>query len=121
MNTRFDTMYWTTARGDVLSVKEMGTEHLMNTLNIFSRRPTAVISMLIRDIEASAAACSCVPWTKENQQGVVTQSIHSVTSMTAEEACMYALNSCLGQAMQTELTSRGVNINNYFDLLKSVG
>jgi len=118
MNTRFNTTFWTTARGEIFTVKEMETDHLLNTLKMFMQKPTLVINMLIHDIETMAFDC-CPPWVKDNRQNVKVQSIFNATSMTAEEACDYALNSCLGQAMQAELLSRGVNLGNYLAVLKS--
>lgn len=119
MLTRFDTLVWTTARGEVLTMKEMETDHLLNTLKMLAQKPTVVVSMLIKDAESLSMPHCCTPWTKDQPQNVIAQSIHSITSMTAEEVCNYALDSCLGQAIQSELMARGVNINCYLTLLGS--
>lgn len=120
MITRFDSLVWISARGEALSINEMETDHLMNTLKMFVQKPTVVVSMLIRDIESTPQRNCCTPWTKEGTAYAIPQSIHNVTSMTSEELRTYAVNSRLGCAMKAELVKRGVNVDSYLALLDSV-
>ena len=120
MITRFDTDFWVTAQGEKLTVQEMETDHLLNTLKMFIKKPTRVINMLVNDIETCGACACATPWVKDSTPNLVGQSIHNITSMTVEEVINYALNSKLGQAMRNELLSRRVNVDNYLTLSDSM-
>lgn len=118
MTTRFDTTKWTTAKGDMLAVKEMETEHLLNVLKMLVQKPTIVVSMLICDIEAETSPCY-EPWTKEGLAETKFQSLHNATSMSADEILEYVLTCRLGTAMLTELSIRGINVDRYLILLRT--
>lgn len=112
IRTRFDdTRVWR-AHNDELRICEMETDHLINTLNMFIRRPERTLAMLVRDIEHFKPHATSA-WTKDNDgDSIIKKSLHNVTSMTYTELMTYALNSPLGKAMIGELGDRGVNIEN---------
>ena len=57
MKTRFDIPnVWITAAGEVISVQNMETPHLLNTVKMLIQKPSRVLSMLIVDIENATFA-----------------------------------------------------------------
>jgi len=113
MNTRFDNNFWITARGEVISVNELETDHAMNILRMFVTKPTRTMAMILTDIENSA--CYGGVWAV-NASNARAQSIRNVTSLSTAELKEYALNSNLGRALASELERRGVNIVNILNL-----
>lgn len=116
MKTRFDEKLWITGCGEVLQLKDMETEHILNCLKMFIQKPDRTIAMLIRDIENHPDVCPFQPWGSDLTD-VVNKSINNITSMTRPELITYALNSTLGKAMIDELNNRGVNVKNYIDVV----
>lgn len=112
IRTRFDdTRVWR-AHNDELRICEMETDHLINTLNMFVRRPERTLAMLVRDIEHFKPHTTSA-WTRDNDgDSIIKESLRNVTSMTYTELMTYALNSPLGKAMIGELEDRGVNMEN---------
>ena len=112
VRTRFDdTRIWRT-HNDELRICEMETDHLINTLNMFVRRPERTMSMLVRDIECFKPRATTA-WTRDNDgDSIIKESLRNVTSMTYMELITYALNSPLSKAMISELEDRGVNTDN---------
>ena len=112
IRTRFDdTRVWR-AHNDELRICEMETDHLINTLNMFIRRPERTLAMLVRDIEHFKPHTTSA-WTRDNDgDSIIKESLRNVTSMTYTELMTYALNSPLGKAMIGELEDRGVNMDN---------
>lgn len=112
IRTRFDdTRVWR-AHNDELRICEMETDHLINTLNMFVRRPERTLAMLVRDIEHFKPHTTSA-WTRDNDgDSIIKESLRNVTSMTYMELMTYALNSPLGKAMIGELEDRGVNMEN---------
>ncbi len=52
MKTRFDDeKYWVTNQGEILEIKDIETDHLINIVAMFFRRPQVIMSLLIKDIE----------------------------------------------------------------------
>ena len=118
MRTRFESTLWITGRGDAIAFEDMSISHLLNTYAMFIQKPENIVNMLIRDIELTAEHPCVLPWAKDGRQENVTESIKNITSLTAEEATDYALNSPLGLALIAELTARGANLENYQDLIQ---
>ena len=112
IRTRFDdTRVWR-AHNDELRICEMETDHLINTLNMFVRRPERTLAMLVRDIEHFKPHTTSA-WTRDNDgDSIIKESLRNVTSMTYMELMTYALNAPLGKAMIGELEDRGVNMEN---------
>ena len=118
MRTRFESTLWITGQGGTIPFEAMSISHLLNTYVMLIQKPEHVVNMLIRDIELTAEHPCVLPWAKDHRQENVTESIRNITSLTAEEATDYALNSPLGLALITELKARGVNLENYQDLIQ---
>ncbi len=118
MKTRFDGSMWIGAGGTVFSPAEMETDHLLNTVKMLKNRPAMIISMVIRDVEAAPDFTPFVPFS-ENHADLVKKSLFNLTSMTPEEVSNYALNSHLGTLMKNELTRRGVNVENFLNMVES--
>lgn len=121
MKTRFDNgITWETGCHGVVTIKNMETTHLMNTISMFIRKPQIVASLLIRDIENSALLDDSMSvWSSQRSVDathIKRQSIHQVTSLSSDELTTYALNSPLGQAMLAELDARGVNVQNFVEI-----
>lgn len=119
MKTRFDNKCWITGCGEVLQIKDMETEHILNCLKMFIQKPDRTIAMLVRDIENQHDVCPFQPWGSDLND-VVNKSINNVTSMTKSELINYALNSILGMTMKEELKNRGVNVTNYMDVVNDI-
>lgn len=114
MKTRFDCEgVWITGFGQVLSVSEMETAHLLNTVRMLIQKPARTLSMLISDIES--ASFSETVWTAHNVVDKK-QSLQNVTSLSDTELTEYAVNSPLFKSMIEELKSRGVNTDNLVKL-----
>ncbi len=121
MTTRFDSNIWITAQGERLALTDMETAHLLNTLKMLVTKPERTISMLVADIELYGEVGSClIPWAKEAAPVAIKHSLHSITSMTADETRVYALHSTLGRAIRDELVSRGVNVESYVSFLADI-
>lgn len=112
MKTRFDGTLWIGAGGQAFRPAEMGTDHLLNTVKMLKNRPGVVVSMVVRDIEATPDCCPFDPFGGGHSE-LVKQSLFNITSLSPEQVSDYALNSPLGMAMKAELLSRGVNVENY--------
>ena len=119
MRTRFDSTLWTTGQGEQMAFEDMSISHLLNTYAMFIQKPERIVSMLIRDIELTAEHPCAIPWAKDRKQESITESIKNITSLTADEATEYALNSPLGQALTAELTARGANLENFQTLIRA--
>lgn len=114
MKTRFDCEgVWITGFGQVLSVSEMETAHILNTVRMLIQKPARTLSMLISDIES--ASFSETVWTAHNIVDKK-QSLQNVTSLSDTELTEYAVNSPLFKSMIEELKSRGVNTDNLVKL-----
>lgn len=114
MKTRFDCEgVWITGFGQVLSVSEMETAHILNTVRMLIQKPARTLSMLISDIER--ASFSETVWTAHNVVDKK-QSLQNVTSLSDTELTEYAVNSPLFKSMIEELKSRGVNTDNLVKL-----
>lgn len=118
MKTRFDGTLWIGAGGAVYHLFEMETDHLLNTVRMLKNRPALVITMVVRDIEATRDCCSFDPFDNDHSE-MLKQSLFNVTSMTPEQVSSYALNSPLGTALKMELCSRGVNVENYLSMIEA--
>lgn len=119
MKTRFDGSVWIGAGGMVFAPVEMETDHLLNTVKMLKNRPAVIISMVIRDVEASPDYTPFSPFGADSHAELVKKSLFNLTSMTPEEVSAYALNSPLGTAMKNELIRRGVNIENFLNMVES--
>ena len=118
MTTRFD--YddgWITARGDRLTLEEMTTDHLLNLYGMLIRRPDRTMSILIADVESGDFSENV--WVPRRESDTE-QSIHNITSMSADDLVEYALNSPLGVGVREELIKRGVQIDNALSVIASV-
>lgn len=111
MKTRFDNDCMWITPGNEIPIKNMETEHLINTLKMFATKPSRVLSILLCDIEHNPPIINA--WSPVgNDNEIIKKSIYNATSMSPDELTAYALNSPLGKAMIAELEIRGVNINN---------
>lgn len=121
MKTRFDeTKIWVTGMGEVIEIANMETTHLMNTVRMFAQKPYISMGIIVKDIERNAVCCGVgKAWspTSKIEIDVKKQSISNITSMSEQEIVTYTLNSPLGQAMLLELQSRGVNIQNFTEIV----
>lgn len=118
MKTRFD--YddgWVTARGDRLTLEEMTTDHLLNLYGMLIRRPDRTMSILIADVESGDFSENV--WVPRRESDTE-QSIHNITSVSADDLVEYALNSPLGVGVREELIKRGVQIDNALSVIASV-
>lgn len=84
MKTRFDDKCWITGNGEIIQISDMGTDHILNCLKMFIRKPDRTISMLIDDIENHPDTCPFQPW-GNGLNDVVNKSINNITSMTKAE------------------------------------
>ena len=98
---------------------EMETDHLLNTVKMLKNRPAVIISMVVRDVEASPDYTPFTPFGADSHTELVKKSLFNLTSMTPEEVSAYALNSPLGITMKNELIKRGVNVENFLNMVKS--
>lgn len=119
MKTRFDGSMWIGAGGTVFPPSEMETDHLLNTVKMLKNRPAVIISMVIRDVEASPDYTPFSPFGADSHTELVKKSLFNLTSMTPEEVSNYALNSPLGTLMKNELIRRGVNVENFLNMVES--
>lgn len=115
MKTRFDGTHWIAAFGVVLDIKEMDTAHLLNTVKMLVQKPARVQAMLVDDIERATFADPAV-WTPTGEADTRKQSLHNVTSLSADELLNYVTGTPLFKAMLDELESRGVNTENIMQL-----
>lgn len=110
MKTRFDCPgVWITGCGEVVSLKDMETPHLMNTVKMLIQKPDRTMAILIHDVENDSFSSRV--WTpfKDDDKA---QSIHNITSMTGDELIRYAMETPLFKSMLDELQARGVNVDN---------
>ena len=98
---------------------EMETDHLLNTVKMLKNRPAVIISMVVRDVEASPDCTPFTPFGADSHTELVKKSLFNLTSMTPEEVSAYALNSPLGTTMKNELIKRGVNVENFLNMVES--
>ena len=119
MKTRFDGSMWIGAGGTVFLPSEMETDRLLNTVKMLKNRPAVIISMVIRDVEASPDYTPFSPFGADSHTELVKKSLFNLTSMTPEEVSNYALNSPLGTLMKNELIRRGVNVENFLNMVES--
>ena len=115
MNTRFDGQRWIGAFGIVFEVKEMETEHLLNTVKMLLQKPNRVQAMLVTDIESATFAEPQV-WTANRKEDIRKVSIHNITSLSSAELVEYVKGTTLFKAMLEELQTRGVNTENIVQL-----
>lgn len=116
MKTRFDGKLWIGAFGVALEVKEMETAHLLNTVKMLVQKPARVQAMLVDDIE-DATFEEPEAWTPSGGGGNVRkQSLHNVTSLSAEELVQYVTGTPLFKSLMDELEARGVNTENIMQL-----
>lgn len=115
MNTRFDGQRWIGAFGIVFEVKEMETEHLLNTVKMLLQKPNRVQAMLVTDIESATFAEPQV-WTANRKEDIRKASIHNITSLSSAELVEYVKGTPLFKAMLEELQTRGVNTENIVQL-----
>lgn len=115
MKTRFDENEVWISTNAVIPIAEMETAHLVNTLRMFIIKPLRTMDMIVRDIERSHGECEWTP-DSNNSANIIKRSVSNVTSMSFAELAMYAINSELGKAIQTELKDRGVNVDNIIAL-----
>lgn len=117
MKTRFDIKgIWINRCGVPLSVEEMETAHILNCIKMMVQKPTTTLAMLIQDIESAAFADV---WTADSDK-CCRESLHNVTSLSAEELVEYIKGTPLVKSMLAELQDRGVNTENILALCKSV-
>lgn len=119
MKTRFDGSVWIGAGGMAFAPAEMETDHLLNTVKMLKNRPAVIISMVVRDVEASPDYTPFTPFGADSHAELVKKSLFNLTSMTPEEVSAYALNSPLGITMKNELIKRGVNVENFLNMVES--
>lgn len=119
MKTRFDGSVWVGAGGMAFTPAEMETDHLLNTVKMLKNRPAVIISMVVRDVEASPDYTPFTPFGADSHTELVKKSLFNLTSMTPEEVSAYALNSPLGTTMKNELIKRGVNVENFLNMVES--
>ena len=118
MKTRFDYEgVWITGFGVTLSVADMETARILNTVKMLLQKPARTLSMLISDIEN--ATFSETVWTAHNVADKK-QSLKNVTSLSDTELTEYANSSPLFKSMIAELKSRGVNTDNIIRLYTTV-
>lgn len=115
MNTRLDGQRWIGAFGIVFEVKEMETEHLLNTVKMLLQKPNRVQAMLVTDIESATFAEPQV-WTANRKEDIRKVSIHNITSLSSAELVEYVKGTPLFKAMLEELQTRGVNTENIVQL-----
>lgn len=116
MKTRFDIPnVWITAAGEAMTVQNMETPHLMNTVKMLIQKPSRVLSMLIDDIEN--ATFTGPVWTVKDLHRK--QSLNNVTSLSAGELVEYVQDTPLFRSMVAELQARGVNTDNVVQLFSS--
>ena len=115
MKTRFDGKLWIAAFGVVIEVKEMETLHLLNTVKMLVQKPARVQAMLVDDIERATFADPAV-WTPTGEADTRKQSLHNVTSLSADELTTYVTGTPLFKAMLEELETRGINTENIMQL-----
>lgn len=125
MNTRFDNAKsWKTADGRVIEIKEMETSHIMNTLRLFVRKPHLIMSMIVKDFDEipdNQPEQTYGPWNPKHNVSAPNfkaESMYAVTSLTNDDLVSYAVDSALGRAMRDELASRGINVENLFNIWK---
>lgn len=117
MKTRFDIKgIWINRCGVPLSVEEMETANILNCIKMMVQKPTTTLAMLIQDIESAAFADV---WTTDSDK-CRRESLHNVTSLSAEELVEYIKGTPLVKSMLAELQDRGVNTENILALYKSV-
>ena len=118
MKTRFDNYgLWITTHGEITSVCNMDTSHIMNTMRMFIQKPSRTMSMLIKDIEGSEVSVLSA-W-EPNAKISLKQSLHNATSMTVDELKSYVKHTPLFQSMCDELGKRGVNVANILSVLET--
>lgn len=107
MKTRFDSAkVWRTNNDTTVSIKELETSHLMNIVRMLLRRPEAVQTMLVCDIERQSRNV----WKANNivDEDAV-ESIHNATSMTPREVIQWVQGTPLFTTIVFTLEGRGVN------------
>lgn len=107
MKTRFDSAeVWRTNNDTMVSIKELETSHLMNIVRMLLRRPEAVQTMLVCDIERQSRNV----WKANNivDEDAI-ESIHNATSMTPREVVQWVQDTPLFNTIVFTLEGRGVN------------
>ena len=113
LKTRFDNgETWIDAKGQEWKISEMSTLHLTNLFSMFLMKPERVMSMLLHDVESLEYEDHVWNMDRKKDADALRRSIQNVTSLTADELKKFALESALGEAVLTELNSRGVNVDN---------
>ena len=116
MKTRFDIPnVWITAAGEVISVQNMETPHLLNTVKMLIQKPSRVLSMLMVDIENATFADPVWTIKKAHRK----ESLKNVTSLSADELVEYVQDTPLFRSMVAELQARGVNTDHVVQLFSS--
>lgn len=120
MKTRFD-IYgkWITACGEVRSVSDMETDHIMNTMRMLIQKPSRTISMLIHDIESCNFMDMSIAWIPTNMDYVIKESIYNVTTMGLDDLKAYVKQTPLFKSMCDVLEKRGVNVTNILSILET--
>jgi hypothetical protein len=104
ISTRFDNPeYWVTAQGEVITIEDLETNHILNIIAMFERKPTLIQTLLIKDITSTRV------WTPIKNDYKL--SMNNITSMSIQELKDYWYSSELYQAMRNELLNRGVNVD----------
>lgn len=125
--TRFDQpVVWATSTHKGTFLTEMDTEHLMNILAMFIRHPLRTQQMMVYDLQEVANSPyspqrhhsppveypvpgwrNYVPNSQDHS--FIYHAVYSVTSQDLEETRLFAMSSPLGEAIQEQLRSRGIN------------
>ena len=104
ISTRFDNPeYWVTAQGEVITIEDLETPHILNIIAMFERKPTLIQTLLIKDITSTRV------WTPTKNDYKLSMS--NITSMSIQELKDYWYGSELHQALRNELLNRGVNVD----------
>lgn len=115
METIFDqNKVWRPAVGGTLAIGSMETSHLINIRKLIRTKPTICMAVMIRNIESARHSSNTVwsPGAKDPKK----ESLDTLTSMDPIEFYHYLQNSPLTIAIEDELYSRGINIENVLKL-----
>lgn len=120
MKTKFDeSKTWVNGLGKIETIVNMETSHLMNIIKMFAQKPHIIMKIIIDDIEKYEEPNLNQAWTPNefNNTDFIKESINNVTSMNENQIISYALNSNLATSIFNELQSRGVNVDNFVDMI----